>query len=52
MSGFLRLIALGVTVLVLALAAGCNTMEGIGEDVSAAGEGLSGAASDSNPSKQ
>jgi len=31
---------------------GCNTTEGIGEDISAIGQGLANVASDTNPSKE
>ena len=30
---------------------GCNTIEGIGDDVEAAGEGISGTADETNPYK-
>lgn len=44
-----------LAMLLLALGAfaltACNTMEGMGEDISSAGDGLSGAADDANPDK-
>ena len=42
------------TVLMLGFVAlgGCNTVEGIGKDVSAAGRAVSGAAHDNKPSEQ
>ena len=47
-------IAAATAALVLGLAAlaGCNTIEGLGKDLSAAGRAVSGAASDNRPSDQ
>lgn len=43
----LALLCLGAVALFIAA---CNTIEGIGEDFSAAGDGLSNMANDANPS--
>jgi predicted small secreted protein len=44
--------AAAVLVLGLAALAGCNTIEGFGKDVAAAGRAVSGAAADNKPSEQ
>ena len=44
-----RLLALGAVLVVAVLATtGCNTVRGVGEDVSAAGQGLADVAGDMN----
>ena len=50
----MKKIAAATAALVFGLAAlaGCNTIEGFGKDMSAAGRAVSGAASDNKPSEQ
>ena len=43
----LRAVSLAVAIFALPMVIGCNTMEGAGEDIQAAGEGIKGAASKS-----
>jgi predicted small secreted protein len=45
----IRTLALAVLGAVALLLVGCNTMRGIGEDISAAGSGLANLAKDSSP---
>jgi entericidin B len=50
----MKKLAAATAALVLALGAlvGCNTIEGLGKDMSAAGRAVSGAANDNKPSEQ
>lgn len=51
MRGLLRLIVSVVLIGFSLLTAGCNTVEGVGHDVSALGQGLADVAADSNPGR-
>ena len=45
------LVALVLAAAPLVMLSGCHTVQGVGEDIEAAGQGISGAAEDTNPYK-
>lgn len=47
-SPLLRMLAAGAAAASLAVVSGCNTVEGVGEDVEAAGDAVSDTARDAN----